>query len=292
MRITNSILYRAVKRNVQQSSSDVNKYQERIATGKRINRPSDDPLGAMRAQQLYTKLNKIDQYSRNHMYAKSWLSASEAALSQSTNILIRLKEITIAQSSSNSNEATRGVAAEEVQTLRDQLLSLANTKIGDRAVFAGHQTNNQAFLSNGDYAGDDGSILLNLKDGISMQVNKAGDEVFQSANGKNVFESLDELVTALEGNNQDEISAKLDEIDTAFQSVNRDISSIGSLQNQVENVSSMNEDEKIRSTDELGQVEEVDLIEAVIGLESARNIYQAALSSAKTISQMNLTQML
>lgn len=292
MRVTNSILYRTVKRNIQRSSSDVNKYQEQITSGKRINRPSDDPLGAMRSQQLYTKLNKIGQYSRNQTYAKSWLSMTESVLTQSSDLMVRLKEIAIAQASGNSNAETREIAAEEVQTIRDQLLSLANTKVGNRSVFAGHQTNGEAFLNNGQYAGDEGEILLNINDGITVQVNKLGDDVFAAGAGKTVFESLSEFVTALQGNDQTEIQSKIDELDLSFDSINRSLSSVGAIQNQVDNVENIAEENEIRHKDELGQVEEVDIVEAVIGLETAQNAFQAALSSAKTISQMNLTQML
>ncbi|MCF7802880.1 MAG: flagellar hook-associated protein FlgL [Candidatus Marinimicrobia bacterium] len=292
MRITNSILYRAIKRNVQKSSENVYKYQEQIASGKRINRPSDDPLGAMKAQQLHTSLNKIDQFSRNHTYAKTWLNASEAALSQSSDLLVRLKEITLAQGSSNSNENTREIAAEEVRTLKDQLLSLANTKVSNRSIFAGHQTGSTTFAGDGTYGGDDGNIYLNIKEGIALKVNHTGEEIFKSDTYKNIFETVNELVTALENNDGETIREKIDEIDTTFQNVNRNISFIGSLHNQVENVREMSEEEKIRHKEHLGEVEEIDLVEAVIGLESARNTYQTALSGAKTISQMNLSQLL
>ena len=103
MRITNSILYRSVKQNVQSVSQTIQQYQEQLASGKRINRPSDDPLGAMRAQQIHTQLSKIDQHARNKTYAESWLNTTETALFQSSDLLIRLKEIAVTFSSSTTN---------------------------------------------------------------------------------------------------------------------------------------------------------------------------------------------
>lgn len=288
MRITNSILYRAVKQNVQSVSQSIQQYQEQLSSGKRINRPSDDPLGAMRTQQIHTHLSKIDQYARNKTYATSWLNTTETALNQSSDLLIRLKELAVTFSSDTSNAEGRQSAANEVQNIKDQLLAMANTKVGNRSIFAGHSTDGKAFLDNGNYLGDDGKIMLNLSSDISLQVNQSGSDVFASDTGKSIFETLDDMITSLENNDPESVANSMDELDTTFSNVNSALSLVGSRMNQVENTGNGQEDKKIQYRAELGDVEEVDIVDTMINLESARNKFQAALMSSSGIGKLSL----
>ncbi len=294
MRITNSILYRAVKQNVQTATQNIQHYQEQLSSGKRINRPSDDPLGAMRAQQIHTQLNKIDQYSRNSTYAKSWMNTTETALSQSSDLLIRLKEIAVSFSSDNYNADSRQSAAAEVQNIKDQLMALANTKVGNRTIFGGHKTESPAFLLDGTYSGNDGEIKINLNSDIAVPINLTGDQVFESDSSadKNVFATLDDMISALESNDPSGVSDTMNELDTTFSNVNRSLSIIGSRQNQIQNVNSSQSDKKIQYKDELGQVEEVDIVDTTINLQSAQNTFQAALLSSSGIGKLSLANYL
>lgn len=294
MRITNSILYRAVKQNVQTATQNIQHYQEQLSSGKRINRPSDDPLGAMRAQQIHTQLNKIDQYSRNSTYAKSWMNTTETALSQSSDLLIRLKEIAVSFSSDNYNADSRQSAAAEVQNIKDQLMALANTKVGNRTIFGGHKTESPAFLLDGTYSGNDGEIKINLNSDIAVPINLTGDQVFESDSSadKNVFATLDDIISALESNDPSGVSDTMNELDTTFSNVNRSLSIIGSRQNQIQNVNSSQSDKKIQYKDELGQVEEVDIVDTTINLQSAQNTFQAALLSSSGIGKLSLANYL
>jgi len=290
MRITNSILYRAVKRSVQNAAQDVHKYQEQLSSGKKINSPSDNPLNAMRGQQLHTRLAKTDQYQRNNTYAKTWMQTTEAALSESSDLLIRLKELAVTHSSDQYTAEHRAGAAEEVRTLKDQLLSLANARSGDRSVFAGHDTLGPAFTRAGQYAGSDGEILINIDDGVSLQINVTGDTVFQSAEDKNIFETIDEFITALENNDTGGIRGVMGEIDSTATRVNSNLSLMGSRQNTLERSGSTNEDQKLIDTEQLGNVEDIDVVESVVNLQSAQNAFQAALMSSSQIGKLSLAQ--
>jgi len=279
---------------VQTASQNIQRYQEQLSSGKRINRPSDDPLGAMRAQQIHSNLNKIDQFTRNTTYAKSWLNTTETALSQSSDLLIRLKELAINFSSDNTNAENRQSAAEEVRNLKDQMMALANAKAGNRTVFGGHKTDSPAFLPDGTYAGNDGQIKINLNSDIAVEVNLTGDQAFESdsATNKSVFETLDDLITSLESNDRDGIASTLDELDTTFNNVNKNLSIVGSRQNQVENVNNSEADKKVTYRAELGQVEEVDIVESMIKLQGAQNTFQAALVSSSGIGKLSLANYL
>ncbi len=290
MRITNSILYQTVKRSVQNSAQDVQKYQEQLSSGKRVNRPSDDPLGAMRSQQLYNRLSRTGQYQRNGTYAKSWLNMTETSLSQASNILIRLKELAVAQASDQYENSDRVGAAREVETIRDELLGIANTKLGGRSIFAGHKTTDPAFNLAGQYMGSDGKIRLNIDEKVSLEVNAIGEEVFRSGEDKNIFDTLNEFSLALENGDVAAIQSVIDELETAFTNVNSSVSQIGSRNKALEHMESVHEDRNIIDKEQLGKVEEIDVVETVVNMQSAQNAFQASLMASGQIGKLSLAQ--
>ncbi|NIR62414.1 MAG: flagellar hook-associated protein FlgL, partial [Aliifodinibius sp.] len=73
------------------------KYQHQLSTGKKLIRPSDDPIAANRSQQLYNRKLRTEQYARNNTMASSWLTMADSVLSDYHSQLIRLKELAIQQ---------------------------------------------------------------------------------------------------------------------------------------------------------------------------------------------------
>lgn len=293
MRITDSILYRTVKRSMQQTSQRVMDQQEKISSGKRINRPSDDPLGAMRTQQLYTNISRIDQFQRNNMFAKLWISETESALDQAKDIVVRLKELAVSMSSDSYNAEARAATAKEVRVLRDHMLNIANSRAGTRSIFAGHETGTTAFLPNGTYNGDNGEIHVNIDNDVTVKLNLIGSNVFQSGVGRNIFDTFDDFITALETNDPTTIGTQiLDELDYNFQALRKNIAEVGARVNSLDLSKNSNELLKITKTEELGNVEEVDIFETVTDMESARNAFRGALLNARDIGKMSLANFL
>ncbi len=293
MRITDSILYRTVKRSMQQTSQRVMDQQEKISSGKRINRPSDDPLGAMRAQQLYNNISRIDQFQRNNMFAKLWINETESALDQAKDIIVRLKELAVSLSSESYDDEARAIAAKEVRVLRDHVLNIANSRAGTRSIFAGHETGTSAFLPNGTYNGDNGEIHVNIDNDVTVKLNLIGSDVFQSGPGRNIFDTLDDFVTALEANDSQTVKTQiLDELDTNFLALRQNIAEVGARINSLDLSENSNQLLKIGKTEQLGIVEEVDIFETVTDMESARNAFQGALLNARDIGKLSLANFL
>ncbi len=293
MRVTDTMLYRTVKRSMQKTAQRVMEKQEQLSSGKRINRPSDDPMGSMRSQQLYSNISRIDQYDRNNMFAKLWIGETETALEQAKDIIVRLKELAVAQSSDSYNAEARSIAAEEAEELRDHLLSIANSKAGNRSLFAGHQTNQAAFLPNGTYSGDTGEIYVNIDDDVEVQLNLNGQETFESAAGKNLFESVDDFITALQTNDRLTISTQvLDELDHSFGVLRKKTAEVGARTNSLDLAKRSGSALRVGKKEQLGNVEEVDIFETVTEMEGARNAFRAALLNARDIGKLSLANFL
>lgn len=93
MRITNNMLINNMKNYINNNLSRMDKYQNQMATGKKISVPSDDPIVAARALKLRTDVSEIEQYKRNVKDAQSWMDITETALSNIGDVLHRAREL-------------------------------------------------------------------------------------------------------------------------------------------------------------------------------------------------------
>lgn len=290
MRIPNSMIMRTVKRNIEHQTEIVHDRQNQIGSGKRINKPSDDPLGAMRTQQMYGSINRLNQYERNHSFSKLWLGETESSVTQAQDLVMRMKELAVYMASGQHNAETRDNVSGEVQQMRDHMLALANSTAGGRYIFAGHETDSPAFLSNGTFAGDSGKILVNLDDDVQLNLNLNGDQVFQSTTGgKTIIDTFEDFVTALQSNDQATIgSAILDELDYSFDVLGKQIANVGAKVKSLDTAGDATADAKVVTKEQLGIIEEVDYFEAVSEMEAARTAFQAALQSSARIGKLSL----
>jgi len=123
-------------------------FQERILTGKRINRPSDDPGGAEAVMRLRTSQTEIGQFQRNAQTANQKLSAADGPLDNYQTILERVKTLVTQGLSDTTTPLVREGLAIEIETLRTRIINVANSQNGDEYVFGGTRQNAPPF----DYA--------------------------------------------------------------------------------------------------------------------------------------------
>ena len=142
MRVTQSMLASNSLKNLSKSYESMGKYQDQLATGKKISRPSDDPVVAIKGMFYRTNLTEVEQYKRNLSEAYTWVENSEAGIEQATQVVQRLRELTVqAQNGSNSPEDLKAISVEVAQ-LKEDLYSVANTQVAGRYIFNGTQTKN------------------------------------------------------------------------------------------------------------------------------------------------------
>lgn len=145
---------------------------------KRITRPSDDPIGNVESLNISSAQGDLKQYSRNIDYAKTQLHATDKALEQLGDILIKAKEIAIAQASDFYGEGIRKNVANEVYQLRNQALSIANKRIGQRYIFGGFKSLDKPFTPDGKYHGDKGHVTVEISKDFFIPINLHGAEIF------------------------------------------------------------------------------------------------------------------
>ena len=181
MRVTNSMIASQVTTNLQRSLQRFFELETKMSSGRRINKPSDDPAGTVRVLNYRTELAKITQYRKNVSQAKNWMTNYDSILADLKNFVSTSKEIAVAMSNATFDSVARQASAEEVRSLIEQMVKLGNSQLEGRAVFGGFQTRGTPFAqsSNGIvYAGDNGNIDFELESSLLMTVNINGAETF------------------------------------------------------------------------------------------------------------------
>jgi flagellar hook-associated protein 3 FlgL len=181
MRVTENSTYGVIKGSIQRSRERMETLQGQSATLKKLNTPSDDPIGSAKVLEIRTDKVNNDQYQMNGKMAENFLNNTDQALSELAEIIGRCKDIAINQSSgASSNEDTRLGVAEEVTQLFQQAVSTANRRIGDRFLFGGFKTNKAPVDSDGRYRGDEGQMMVEVAKDVFISMNIPGIEAFNT----------------------------------------------------------------------------------------------------------------
>lgn len=145
MRVTENMRFNSTVNHLFNSQAQYNDAMEKIASQKRVNRASDDPIAATKIIELRQGQAANAQYVKNMDDTDAWLSATESKLSSAYDLIVKAREIAVAQSTATATETSRNLAAQEVQGLIDELGSLANAQEGSRYLFAGSRTGSAPF---------------------------------------------------------------------------------------------------------------------------------------------------
>lgn len=181
MRVTNNMIANNTVFNMQRSISRLLDLQVQLSTGRQINKPSDDPIGVQRDLNYRTELAKNAQYQNNNMQALTWMKNYDSSLSDLKDLYSGAKEIAIAMANGTYDDITRKGSAEEIASILDQMVQLANTEQEGRFIYSGYRTDQKALIlsSNGVvYRGDQGQIDYQIEAKSRMTVNLSGSDVF------------------------------------------------------------------------------------------------------------------
>ena len=144
MRVSNKQMVNIVKSDLFRNAEQLLKAQERVATRKLINRPSDDPIGMGKVLDYRKTISSIDQYNNNIVSAKNRTEFTDTLLENLHDLVDQAKRMVSEHSNQTDPELRQG-AAQQVEGIYDQVLAIANTKYGDAYLFAGHQSDTPPF---------------------------------------------------------------------------------------------------------------------------------------------------
>ncbi len=140
MRVTQSMLSANSLRHIQNSYKNLGKLEEQLTTGKKVSRPSDDPVVAMKGMRYRSQVVEVEQFNRNLSEVYNWMDNGDAALDEVNGVMQRIRELTNQAANDTYETNQRQAIASEVKQLRVHLESLANTKVNNKYIFNGSDT--------------------------------------------------------------------------------------------------------------------------------------------------------
>lgn len=192
MRVADKMAMNQVTKNLSKNRYEMSELQNQAATQKKINKPSDNPLGAARVLEAKTDESQQNQFVKSLHLAKDFLDYTDQSLGELTEILSRAKELAVGQAGdAGANDETRRVAAAEIEQLLNQSIQIGNRKIGERYIFGGYKTSSMPFDRSGNYKGDKGEIQIQINKDSFITMNVPGHRPFLGEDFKegNVKES-------------------------------------------------------------------------------------------------------
>jgi len=302
MQVSTSLMFDRAIAQMGITQDRLSKTQTQLSTTKQINKPSDAPDQAATITRLKSAIDRQNSYVMTINSVKDKLSQQETAASNATDVLTRLKELTIQAANDTYSAVDRKSIDLEVKQLRDQLLSLANTQdVNGNFIFSGSRVSKQAFATDNNgklvYQGDQTVSSTGVGDQSAVDMNRSGTNPFDKivrVDGNNkktavgFFQVIDDLSAALQANDASTIKRAVGEVGTLQQGLSDSLASIGAATNKIDNQASLAEENVLRMKATLSQVEDTDYTKAIADMNKDMLALQAAQSSFAKISQLNL----
>jgi flagellar hook-associated protein 3 FlgL len=290
-RITTNSLMRSAQINLQGNMASLSRLQDQASSLDKISRPSDDPSGTASSLQVRAEQRATAQYQRNITDGTGWLTTIDSTLDAVGDLLNRVRDLTVKGANDGAMSPTAKEAiAVELESLREELMSQANTRYLGRTVFAGNSDAGVAFNPDLTFNGEPGSTVTRRIDGsTTVRVDGDGDEIFGSG-AASVFALVDNIVAELR--NGTNIGVRLTELDSRLEAVNGQRATMGTRHSQIMRADDMNLEQSIALESQRSSIEDVDLAKAVLDLQLQEMSYQASLAVTARVLQPTLMDFL
>lgn len=285
-RVTTQTMMNSSLRNLQSASSELARLQDQAGSRKAITRPSDDPSGTANALAVRAAIKSNNQYERNINDGNGWLTSANSALTSVTELMKKAKDLTVQGANDGAlSPLAKEAIAVELESIRDQLMTQANTTYLGRSIFAGTSDAPQAFAPDYSYTGGKGTVDRRISDGSTVRVDVDGAQVFgpDAAGGTtSMFAELDAVIGDLRGGVN--IGSHLNTLDKRLDTVLTVLSGVGSRHATVLDAQSSNLDRKVDLEATRAGIEDVDINKIILELKTQEVTYQSALAvTARTL---------
>lgn len=329
MRVGENTTLNTVRDSLARSRLRMNELQKQNATLKRVNAPSDDPVGNVKLMSIRNEGLDNEQFERNANLAKTFLNYTDSSLEEITNLLGRAKELAIGQASSAANGAeSRMMVAEEVRNILNEVTAIANRRLGDRHIFAGYMTHTQPFDDNLQYRGDDGNIMVEVQKDVFIGMNIPGKEVFLGKNpqplfkpepwtpwhageepegykppprelaspvpgtSENLFDTLEALRVGLMTNDVDQIRSTLEPLDRISNRVITTRAQVGARTAGIDSAIANMGKKNVFNAELQSGIEDADVIQVVSDMAREESVLRASLQASNKLIQPTLLEFL
>jgi flagellar hook-associated protein 3 FlgL len=300
MKISTNLFFDRATQQLSTAQNRVATTQAQMATGKQLARPSDSPDQAIAIDRLRSALQRQESIGENLQTVQRRFQAEETALSSATDVFTRIKELSIQAANDTMGPSGRAVIAMELQTLREQLITVANSRDDQgQFLFSGARSDTAAYSTvagSNAYGGDQTPTQMTSGEENLQTFNRAGTDVFNRVVretkdgpvGVGFFQAVDDLITAVKSGTQADMQRSIAEMDHMHQGMALATADVGARMNKVDTQMALIDETVLRLKTTLSDVEDLDYTEAVTRMNKQMLSLEAAMSSFSKVSQLNL----
>jgi len=288
--LTRNSLYRLAQR--KQNMDDI---QNRISSGRRIQRASDDPADFSKARRLETRISQNEQYLKNVELSEGWINNTVSLMQALSDIVIQAKDIANRGADGQADSEIRSTLASQATSLLNEAVDIGNSKYLGKNVFAGSKTKvSQPFVLGGtngttvSYLGNDVRMSRKYSDTVSVEINVSGQELVDSG----IFSAMENLITALQNDDATAVNATIDELKTAQDNLLSTTADIGARSSNLRLIRSRLEQSNIDMESFLSEARDARLDYEIVNFQNEQLSYQAALQVTSKTIKLNIMQFL
>lgn len=287
-RVTTSMRVAQVEAGLQLSSAKLAQLTSEQSSGSTVTMVSDDPTAAAKAIAVQQQQARNTQYQSNASDASAWLAAGDTALSSAATTLTSVRNLVVEANNGSLNSTALSSISTQLQTLKSQLLSTANTQYLGRNVFAGTSDSATAFDSSsyGYNGSSSGTVMRRVGDDQSVRVDQNGASVFGTGSNS-VFALIDTISSGLTSSGTVSSTA-LSSLDSYLSNIQTAEATTGAAENAVTNAQSTLTSQATTLTSQLSNLTSVDTAEMAVDVTAQQTNYQAALLATSKLLQYSL----
>jgi flagellar hook-associated protein 3 FlgL len=308
MRANQTTTYRSLQAFLDRTTDRLETLQLQAATGKRLNRPSDDPTAISPVLSARTQIQTSNRYIETIESGLDRIDNMEGYLDRMENVLVRAKEISIATVNDTLSAKDRATYADEMEQLRADLIDAGNGQVDGKFLFAGFSEKTKPFTATNPalpvssanpmvYNGDNGAQNFEISPNELIEVNITGNALLMGdadnngvtdAGAVNIFEVMTAIEEALRANNPAVVEAEMDNLEVGADQVRRLQSLKGNLARRLETARDHMQQIKVDMEEFRSRFEDADILETITEMEQQQQSFQAALSVTGKVSELSI----
>ncbi|ACM19001.1 flagellar hook-filament junction protein FlgL [Geotalea daltonii FRC-32] len=302
MRVTPGMTADNALYNLQQGRSKLDQLQEQIASGSVINRPSDDPISTRQILAMQNGVTEGDQYLSNIEKGNIWLNITNTALTGMSSIMAQVKTIASNMISTSTDANMIANATTNLTQLKNQLIDLGNTQIGNQYVFGGFDNSTAPFDASGVFSGTDDPMKVDIARNSSVAINITGGDLLRGGTPAvgagsgatagtrpaDIIDSIDKLIAAITSSSAADIVDGVKNMKASADQIAAAQSTVAGNMMRLDNAKTMIVNNQNTLKNIISSKQNVDYAKAATELSQQQTAFEAALSATAKISRLSL----
>jgi flagellar hook-associated protein 3 FlgL len=311
-RVTTSQIYASSNANIQASKARLSQLTDQSSTGLAVSKPSDNPAASSSILSVLTQQSANTQYATNISDGQGWLSTADSTMTSAENLVRQAKDLAIqAANSGTATSASREAVASQLEGIRDDLLSAANTQYNGRSIFAGTSDASSAFDSTGAFNGTAGSTVTrrigsSSTDTVSVSADGAAAFGTGTTTDPSVFQQIQKVIDALRDPGydtdtvdattgltpKDVVTAGIDSLGTSLTTLSAQHAVVGANYARMTSAKTQNATTATALETQRSGLQDADTTKTLLDLKTQELAYQTALQVTAQVIQPTLMSFL